>query len=190
MLYILEHCETGYYYYMPMSIKLKNLYKLIMVLSALALAFAYVIEYIGRFPVCPLCVYQRFPYLILILLSIISISEESQKNLIKYYRITVIAAILLAFYHTGVERGIFEMSGFCKPLVKISDNLSVSDFTKMLYNTETLGKCNKPALVIFGLSMTEWNLILNVLLFIILIRPEFFLSIVQVIKYKNSSKVT
>ena len=151
-----------------MSIKLKDPYILLLLLSSFGLAFAYVVEYVMKLPACPLCIYQRFPYLILIVLSIISMS--GQNGLGKYYIATAIFAIFLATYHTGVERGIFEMSGFCKPLVKISDNMSVSDFTKMLYSSGPLGQCNKPALVIFGLSMTEWNLILNLFLLTIFIK--------------------
>lgn len=151
-----------------MSIKLKDPYVLLLALSSVSLVFAYIVEYMMGLPACPLCIYQRFPYLILILLSIMSISGQNGLN--KYYIITAIFSIFLAGYHTGVERGIFEMSGFCTPLVRISDNISVSDFTKMLYSAGPIGQCNKPALVIFGLSMTEWNLILNLFLLTIFIK--------------------
>ena len=145
-----------------MSIKLKDPYILLLALSSFVLVFTYVVEYIMRLPACPLCIYQRFPYLILIVLSIISIS--GQNVLSKYYITTAVFAIFLATYHTGVERGVFEMSELCKPIVKISNNMPVSDFTKMLYGTNQVGQCSKPALVVFGLSMTEWNLILNLFL--------------------------
>jgi disulfide bond formation protein DsbB len=151
-----------------MSIKLKDPFILLLIVSSASLAFAYIVEYIMGLPVCPLCIYQRFPYLILIMLSIISMS--GQNGLGKYYIITAIFACIIAAYHTGVERGIFEMSGFCTPLVKISDNMSVADFTKMLYKATEIGQCNKPALTIFSLSMTEWNLLLNFSLLAIFIK--------------------
>lgn len=157
-----------------MSIKLKDPYIVLLLFASFGLVFAYIVEYIMELPVCPLCIYQRFPYLILIVLSIISISGQSKLN--KYYIITIVLAIFLASYHTGVERGIFEMSGFCKPLVKISNNMSVSDFTKMLYSAGGIGQCNKPALVIFGLSMTEWNLLFNLFLLTIFIKYRNFRS--------------
>jgi disulfide bond formation protein DsbB len=96
---------------------------------------------------------------------------SGQNGLNKYYIITALFACIIAVYHTGVERGIFEMSGFCTPLVKIGDNMSVADFTKMLYGAAgPLGQCNKPALVIFAFSMTEWNLLLNFSLLTIFIK--------------------
>ena len=152
---------------MFMSIKVKNLYPCILLLSASSLAFAYFVEYIMHLAACPLCIYQRFPYLIFILLSLISMGDSKDYN--RYFIITALVAILLAGYHTGVERGIFELSSLCTPLVSVTDNLSVSDFKKMLYSQQ-LGMCNKPALVIFGLSMTEWNLLLNLILLTIFIR--------------------
>ena len=150
-----------------MSTKLKNPYILLLLLSSVSLLFAYFVEYVMHLAACPLCIYQRFPYLIFIMLSIISLSDS--RNYSKYYVITAIFASLLAGYHTGIERGIFELSGFCTPLVSISDNVSVNDFKKMLYN-EQIGMCNKPALVIFSLSMTEWNLLLNLTLLTIFIK--------------------
>jgi disulfide bond formation protein DsbB len=47
--------------------------------------------------------------------------------------------------------------------------MSMDNFTQMLYS-EPLGMCNKPALLIFELSMAEWNLILNIVLLVIFIK--------------------
>ena len=152
-----------------MSTKLRNPYLLILLLSIISLLFAYYVEYVGHLAPCPLCIYQRFPYLVFIMLSLMTMS--GQENCNKYYIATAFFAVILAGYHSGIERGIFEISSFCSPLISISDNLSATDFKKMLYsNSKQIGMCNKPALVIFGLSMTEWNLLLNCCLLIILIK--------------------
>ena len=151
-----------------MSIKLKDPYILLLVLSSFVLAVVYVVEYIMGFSICLLCIYQRFPYLILIFLSIISISGYNGLN--KYYITTIVFSISLAIYHTGVERGLFEVNGFCKPLFKVGNNMLISDFTQMLYTNGLISQCNKPTFVIFCFSMTEWNLLLNLLLLIIFIK--------------------
>jgi len=148
-----------------MSIKRENLYLSLLCLSVACLAFAYFVEYVMNLVACPLCIYQRFPCLILIMLSIISLS--SNKNYFSYCFITILCAILLAGYHSGVERGFFASSSMCSPLVSISDNLSSVDFKKMLYSGH-IGTCKKPALVIFGFSMTEWNLLFNAFLLVLL----------------------
>jgi disulfide bond formation protein DsbB len=96
---------------------------------------------------------------------------SGQSGVRKYYIIAAIMAIIVAGYHTGIERGIFELSSFCKPLVSIGDNISVANFKEMLYSKH-IALCNKPALVVFGLSMTEWNLLLNIFLLGILSLPK------------------
>lgn len=150
-----------------MSISRANLHLLLLFLLCGCLFFAYFVEYVMNLIACPLCVYQRFPYLILIALSIISLSSE--KNYSNYYLITILGAIILAAYHTGVERGMFASSALCSPLVSIGDKLSATDFKKMLYSNH-VGTCTRPALVILGLSMTEWNLFLNIFLFMVFVK--------------------
>jgi len=109
------------------------------------------------------------------MLSLISLS--STKNYSPYYIITAICAAMLAGYHTGIERGIFELSSFCTPLVSVTDNISVNDFKRMLYNKQ-IGMCNKPALVILGLSMTEWNLLLNLALLTMFVKLKNYKGII------------
>jgi|GEM_PF-933451 len=169
--------EPRQYYYdiRIMSTKLKNPYILLLLLSTISLYCAYFVEHVMHLAACPLCIYQRFPYLIFIMLSLISLS--STQNYSKYYIITAICAVLLAGYHTGIERGIFELSSFCKPLISITDKVSVNDFKKMLYS-EQIGMCNKPALVVFGFSMTEWNLFLNIALLIMFVKLRNYKGII------------
>ena len=127
-----------------------------------SLTLAFIVEYLMHLAPCPLCVYQRLPFLMLICVSICAIQDNS-KVWFNWYIASFIAAIFLAGYHTGVERGIFEMSSFCKPAISIPDNLAVADFKKMLESISA-AQCDKPALVVFTLSMTEWNLLLNIFL--------------------------
>ncbi len=144
-----------------MSINLKNIHIIMIAASVISLLTAYLAEYIFLLAPCPLCLYQRFPYLIFIMLGLIG--SSGQYSCRTHYITVTIIAIIIAFYHTGIERGIFELSSFCKPLVSVSKNISVADFKELLYSKE-IALCNKPALVIFGLSMTEWNLLLNIVL--------------------------
>ena len=144
-----------------MSINLRNIHTIMIAVSVISLLTAYLAEYIFLLAPCPLCLYQRFPYLIFIMLGLMG--SAGQYSYRAHYITVTIIAIIIAFYHTGIERGIFELSSFCKPLVSVSKNISVADFKELLYSKE-IALCNKPALVIFGLSMTEWNLLLNIVL--------------------------
>lgn len=138
----------------------------ILSISLLALAFAYYVEYIMELAPCPLCVYQRFPYLALIKISITAlIIKKLSKYTLFFIVLNLFIAILLAGYHSGIERGIFKPSSLCSSLIHIPEKLSVQEIKKMFYN-QPITTCTKPALVIFGLSMTEWNLLLNIALFV------------------------
>lgn len=152
-----------------MSINLKDNHLLFITISMIALMVAYFVEYFMSLVACPLCVYQRFPYVILIFIAIIGIA--SNHKLTRYYVLTIIVAIILSVYHTGIEHGLFEMSSLCKPLVQVRDDLSIAEFQKMLPDAQ-IGVCNKPALVICGLSMTEWNLFFNIILLLITLKNK------------------
>ena len=149
-----------------MSIKLKTIYLLVLLISIASLAVAYIVEYIMGVLPCPLCIYERFPYLLFIMASIIGLSSDSN-NLSRYFIVISLSGILLSAYHTGVEQGYFELSELCRPLVNISDNLSVSEFVKLLDNKQEIPTCDKAELMIFGISLAAWNLYLNLGLLII-----------------------
>lgn len=153
----------------------KNPYIQLILISICALYSAYFVEYIMQINGCPLCIYQRFPYLLLIFIAISAIAGKNHKLHNRYIIVTIIVALILAGYHTGIERGWWELSNLCKPLVSLKDNISVHDFKKLLY-TQKVSMCNKPALTIFGLSLTEWNLGLNFILLIFCINYRNFQS--------------
>lgn len=151
----------------------RNPYILLLLLASFCLSSAHFVEYIIQLAPCPLCIYQRFPYLIFIFVSIIAIAGKEYKACNTYLVITALGTIVLAGYHTGIERGVFELSSLCKPLISVTDNISVQDFTKLLYN-QKIAMCNKPALVVFNLSMAEWNLLLNIILLVFFIKYRNF----------------
>ena len=145
----------------------------ILLISSWSLFFAFIVEYIFISKPCVLCVYQRFPYLLLIYLSIITLSSK-RNILINYsYLLLIITSILLAGYHTGVEEGIFTLSKFCKPLFHLNTDISVESFKKML-DIDSTPKCDKAEMLILGLSLAKWNLLLNLFLLITIVRINFF----------------
>lgn len=135
-----------------------------------ALSIAYYTEYVLGLVPCPLCIYQRLACFALIILSIIGllIKKASNYNII-LVMLTLFTASTLAAYHTGVEHEVFQATEQCSGFVKIPDDLSISDIQKMLYN-ESGASCTRPAIKIIGLSMTEWNLLLNLFILIAVVR--------------------
>lgn len=136
-----------------------------MLISFGALGVAYFAEYyLGLIP-CPLCLYQRVPFFVLIFVCICGL-------LVKKYRLTIVISTLifaggsvLAAYHSGVEHGVFEASNSCKGGVSIPQELSTEEALELLYKSDAVA-CTKPAIKVGGLSMTEWNFILNLFMMI------------------------
>ncbi len=147
------------------------IYTSLLFFSVCALLFAYLIEYMGHFMPCTLCVYQRFPYLLLIFIPIIALSNDDYGMYNKYIVLTISCSILLSGYHSGIELGFFDLSKVCKPLISIKNNMSVDDFQRFFYSQD-ISLCNKAALIIFGFSMTQWNFLVNILLLIFFVKSN------------------
>ena len=151
----------------------KNHYRLLFIIliciSITALAAAYYSEYVMGLEPCPLCIYQRIPYFILIKLSIVAlIIRKVSKYGVILVILTLFGACLLSGYHSGVERGIFKPTSLCASVIKIPEHLSISDIKTMLYN-KGVASCTKPALKVLDLSMAEWNLLLNIAILTIVV---------------------
>ena len=169
----------------------KYYHKLVLLLATTSLGLAYIAEYVFHLTPCPLCIYQRFPYLLLFAISIFSICKsddfskdpKEERRVFWFYLLVYIASIIISFYHSGVERGVFEMSSICNSASDIKNNLignslSIEDFHKLL-EKQVVVSCDKPALVLLSLSMAEWNLALNIGLlgssiFLLIVRRRMF----------------
>lgn len=145
------------------------LYLGLLAISIIALLVAYFAEYILHYAPCPLCIYERFPYLTLIKLSITAliIQKISKYNLILVF-LTLICSCILSAYHSGIERGVFKPSVVCSSMIHIPKTFTIHHIREMLYNQPTT-TCSKAAFKILGLSMTEYNLLLNLVMVVVLI---------------------
>ena len=140
----------------------------IFVVISLAIMSALIIQYwLGHEP-CKLCLYQRIPYFLAILLII------KMFFLKKYAKITLLILTLifvvsaaLAFYHFGIEQGFFSESLAC----------TASDLSKTLSKEQLLEQLNQNNISckdvnfkILGLSLAAINTIFSLVLSVIFIR--------------------
>ena len=141
----------------------KNLLiKLIFLISIIALASAYFIEYkLGHQP-CNLCILERIPYLLAILLILLNYKFN---HLEKYFLILLIAvffiATILSLYHLGIEQGFIQESMVCD-LKSGSNLLSKEDILKQLQEKSV--SCKDVTFKIFGLSLTTYNILISLLI--------------------------
>ena len=143
----------------------KDSYKILHIgliaISVIALATAYFAEYILHYTTCPLCVYERFPYLTLIKICLTAlIIRQLSKYTLIFIFLTLLSSCILSTYHSMVERGIVQPSSLCSSMIHFPKGLSVEHIKQMLYS-QPITSCTKPAIKILGISMTEYNLLLN-----------------------------
>ena len=92
---------------MTKQINKKFLFTLLVLIS-LVLILAYVIEYKLGYQPCKLCLYERIPYFISILLMMkIFFTKGHEKTTLLILFFVFIASLVLAFYHFGIEQGFF-----------------------------------------------------------------------------------
>ena len=146
----------------------KNLFTSIFLISFIALVSAYFIEYILGHQPCNLCVYERIPYFLAILIVLINYKyNKLEKYLILLLSIIFLIATILSLYHLGIEQGFIKESLLCD-LEKGANILDKDEILKQLQQKNI--SCKDVTFQIFGLSLTSYNIIISLLLTITIIR--------------------
>ena len=140
----------------------KNLFTGIFLISFIALISAYFIEYILGHQPCNLCVYERIPYFLAILIVLINYKyNKLEKYLILSLSIIFLIATILSLYHLGIEQGFIQESLLCD-LEKGANIVDKDEILKQLQKKNI--SCKDVTFKIFGLSLTNYNIIISLLL--------------------------
>ena len=144
----------------------KNYTRIIVLVSFVALISAYFIEYILGHQPCNLCLMERVPYAIALLIIILNYKfNRLEKYFILLLSMVFLASTLLSLYHLGIEQGFIEESLVCD-LQNSSKILSKEEILKQLQEKRV--SCKDVTFKIFGLSLTTLNIIISILTTIVL----------------------
>ena len=136
--------------------------KLIFIISIVALTSAFFIEHVLSHQPCNLCILERIPYLLSIIIIVLNYKFA---HLEKYFMVLLIliflAATILSLYHLGIERGFIKESLVCD-LKNGTDLLSKEDILKQLQEKNV--SCKDVTFKILGLSLTSYNVIISILI--------------------------
>lgn len=143
--------------------KNKNLLiKIIFLVSIIALVSAFFIEYILSHQPCNLCILERFPYLLaIIIILFIYRFNQFEKFFIFLLTIIFLAATVLSLYHLGIEQGFIQELLVCD-LKRGSNLLSKEEILKQLQEKSV--SCKDVTFKIFGLSLTSYNILISLLI--------------------------
>jgi len=152
------------------NLKPETYLKIIFVFSFIALISAFFIEhFLGHKP-CNLCLIERIPYgLSIILIITIFVIKKNEKFIVLLLILTFVFSLAISIYHFGIEQGFFQESAVCN-VKNFSENVTKEDLLKQL-NARIIS-CKDVTFRIFGLSLTSINIVTS--LFFVLILSKIF----------------
>ena len=141
---------------------------IILAIISLTLISALIIQYwLGHAP-CKLCLYERIPYFLSMLLIIkILFIKKYEKITFLILSLVFIGSAALAFYHFGIEQGFFSESLACTT-GDLSKTLSKEELLQQLKQNNI--SCKDVSFRILGLSLAAINTIFSLALSVIFIR--------------------
>ena len=136
--------------------------KLIFLISIVALASAFFIEHVLGHQPCNLCILERIPYLLAIIIILFNYKFiHLEKYFIFSLTLIFLVATALSLYHLGIEQGFIKESLVCD-LNSGSNLLSKQEILKQLQQKNV--SCQDVTFKIFGLSLTSYNILISLII--------------------------
>ena len=150
------------------NLKAEQYLKIILLFSFISLISAYFIEYVLGYQPCNLCLIERIPYgLSIILIITILVLKKNQKFLVLLLILTFIFSLAISFYHYGIEQGFFQESSVCGVR---GFNESITKEDLLIQLNEKIVSCKDVTFRIFGLSLTSINIVISLIFTITLLK--------------------
>ena len=148
------------------NLRVETFIKIIFLVSLVSIISAYFIEYVLGHQPCNLCLIERIPYGLAVVLIILNhILIKNERFMILLLILVFSFSLIISFYHFGIEQGIFEESAVCE-LIDTSNIVSKEELLKQLQVKNV--SCKDVTFRIFGFSLTSLNIIISLILVIFL----------------------
>ena len=146
------------------NLKKENYLQILFILSILILGSALTIEYFFGYRPCNLCKIERIPYGLSIIILILNYNLKGNQIFYSVLLILVfLFSIIVSVYHFSIEQGFIDESAVCA-----SENINLLTKEEVLNSLSELSiSCKDVAFKIFGFSLTTYNIIMSVLMFIL-----------------------
>jgi len=121
---------------------------------------AWAFQYIGGLPPCAMCIWQRYPHAVAVVIGLIAL-RFGTATLAWLGAAAAFATATIGAYHTGVERDWWEGPTTCSsgPI----GGLSTDELFDQIM-AAPLVRCDEVPWELFGLSMASWNMIVSLVL--------------------------
>ena len=145
--------------------KNKTILNIILFISIFALGSAYFKEYILDHQPCNLCLFERLPYFLAIIIILLGLSlNRFEKFIFISLGLIFASASILSLYHVGIEQGFFKESLVCISNDEIN-SLDKEDLMKELQ--KKVVSCKDVQFTLLGLSLATINTIISFILSVI-----------------------
>ena len=139
----------------------RKLFLTLLIFKVLIILSAIYIEYILKVPACNLCLYQRIPYYLSILILFYIVFNKST-NIIPIISLAILmfVNIVLSIYHVGVEQQIISEPMLCR------SNSNIQNVDQLLENLKnnTFISCKDVNFTFLGFSLASINVLISSIL--------------------------
>ena len=129
--------------------------------SAALMLGALAFQHIGGMAPCKLCIWQRYPHVVAIVIGGLALAFEHATlrfGIILAGALATATTAIIGIYHAGVEKAIFEGPTACTS--SSIDKLSADDLMNQIMSAP-LVRCDDIAWQLAGISMAGWNAIIS-----------------------------
>ena len=140
--------------------KNKKYYLFSFLFSLFAIIFALYYQYIENYLPCELCIYQRIPYFIIIIISSYAFFINGNKNYMYFIGLLFFMSLIISITHFGVEQEFWQINSSCSNNTKDFENI---DQLKAFLEEVPITKCNEITWSMFGISMAGYNVIYSII---------------------------
>ena len=136
----------------------QNYFLICFALSFVTIISVYTIEFFFKIPPCELCVYQRIPYFVILILSILFLKFEKYKFKFPLIFLCFFSTSMMSLFHSLVERRIVNYQSSCASSSKDFENI---EQLRSFLEDAPLVKCDEITFSILGLSFANINFLLS-----------------------------
>ena len=149
------------------NLKKKSYLQILLFICFVVLITAYIIQYIFDYLPCNLCVIERIPYALAIIILILNYNFEKYQVFYNILLLLIFSfSFLISLYHLGIEQGLIDESNLCG-----SNNTNLTTKEEILNSFQKIRiSCQDVAFKIFGFSLTTYNMIISIFMFLISVK--------------------
>src|SRR5436190_5355232 len=136
----------------------------VLAVTAAVLGTALLSQYWGGLAPCELCLLQRWPWAVAIVISLVVVLVGERAPLAwmtLLFGLVFAISVVLAFYHVGVEQHWFAGPTACT--ASEGGAMTVEQMKQQILGTAPV-LCDRPAWTLFGVSLAGWNLLASLVM--------------------------